>query len=53
MISQEKWMILTPLLKLPNNVGDLGKIIVATTILNDCPKCIKSPNLVTLELYHI
>ena len=24
-------MILTPLLKLPNNVGDLGKIIVATT----------------------
>ena len=30
MISQEKWMILTPLQKLPNNVGDLGKIIVAT-----------------------
>ena len=31
MISQEKWMILTPLQKLPNNVGDLGKIIVATS----------------------
>ena len=30
MISQEKWMILTPLQKLPNNVGNLGKIIVAT-----------------------
>ena len=30
MISQEKWMILTPLQKLPNNVGDLGKLIVAT-----------------------
>ena len=28
MISQEKWMILTPLLKLPNNVEDLGKLIV-------------------------
>ena len=24
-------MILTPLQKLPNNVGDLGKIIVATS----------------------
>ena len=24
-----KWMILTPLQKLPNNVGDLGKLIVA------------------------
>ena len=29
--SQEKWMILTPLQKLANNVGDLGKIIVATS----------------------
>ena len=28
----EKWMILTPLQKLPNNVGDLGKIIVATSL---------------------
>ena len=30
MISLEKWIILTPLLKMPNNVGDLSKIIVAT-----------------------
>ena len=30
MISLEKLMILTPLQKLPNNGGDLGKIIVAT-----------------------
>ena len=29
MISLEKLKILTPLQKLPNNVGDLGKIIVA------------------------
>ena len=29
MISVEKWKILTPLQKLPKNVGDLGKIIVA------------------------
>ena len=32
MISQEKWMILTSLQKMPNNVGDLGKIIIATGI---------------------
>ena len=31
MNSLEKWMILTPLQKLPNNVGDLGKIIVAAS----------------------
>ena len=30
MISFEKWMILAPFQKLPNNVGNLGKIIVAT-----------------------
>ena len=29
-ISLEKWKILIPLQKLPKNVGDLGKIIVAT-----------------------
>ena len=29
MISQEKWYILTPLQKMPKNVGDLGKFIVA------------------------
>ena len=31
MISQEKRKILTPLQKLPYNVGDLGKIIGATS----------------------
>ena len=31
MNSLEKWMILTPLQKLPNNVSDLDKIIVATS----------------------
>ena len=30
MISLEKWYILTPLQKLPKNVGDLDKIIVVT-----------------------
>ena len=30
MILLEKWMILAPLQKLVNNVGNLGKIIVAT-----------------------
>ena len=42
-------MILRPLQKLPNNVGDLGKIIVATKF--EClPKKQKTPNLVTLVL---
>ena len=31
MISLEKFNILTPLQKLPKNVGDLGKLIVATS----------------------
>ena len=31
MISLEKWTILTPVQKLPNNVDDLGKIIFATS----------------------
>ena len=30
MIPLEKWKILTHLQKLPNNLGNLGKIIVAT-----------------------
>ena len=30
MISLEKWKIWTPLQRLPENVGDLGKIIIAT-----------------------
>ena len=34
MISLEKRMILTALLKLPNNVGDLGKLIVAKGFKN-------------------
>ena len=29
MISLETWMILAPLQKLPKNLGDLGKLIVA------------------------
>ena len=29
MISLEKWKILTPLQKMPKNVGDLGKLIAA------------------------
>ena len=29
MISLEKWYILTPLQKLPKNVRDFGKLIVA------------------------
>ena len=29
MISLEKWLVLTPLQKLPKNVGYLGKVIVA------------------------
>ena len=44
MISLEKLKILTHLQKLPKNVGDLGKLIVATHFEN------KSPNLVTLHL---
>ena len=32
MISLEKWEILTPLQKLPKNVGDLAKLIVAKGI---------------------
>ena len=41
-------MILTPLHKLPNNAGDLGKINVATCF-EWLPKVKKSPNLVTLH----
>ena len=38
---------MTPLQKLTENVGNLGKIILAKALKN-CPKCNKSPNLVTL-----
>ena len=47
MILLEKLKILSPLEKLPKNVGDLGKLIVATGF-EKCQKCYKSPNLVTL-----
>ena len=38
---------MTPLQKLPKNVGDMGKLIVAKGF-KGCPKCKKSPNLDTL-----
>ena len=38
---------LAPLQKSPKNVGDLGKLIVAKGF-KSCPKCKKSPTLVTL-----
>ena len=47
MISLEKCKILTPLQKLPKNVGDLGKLIIAKGF-EKLPKAQKSPNLVTL-----
>ena len=34
MISLEKWLILTPLQKLPKNLGDLAKLIVAKGFKN-------------------
>ena len=46
-ISLEKLKTLTPLQKLPKNVGNLGKLIVAKGF-KSCPKSNKSPNLVTL-----
>ena len=48
MISLEKWIILAPLRKLPNNVGNLGQTIVATGF-ELLPKVEKSANLVTLS----
>ena len=50
MITLETWKILTSLKKLRKNVGDFGKIIVATGF-GIFPKCNKSPNLVTLVLF--
>ena len=41
MISIETGQILTPLQKLPKNVGYMGKLIVATHF-ESCPKCKKS-----------
>ena len=51
MISLEKSMILAPLLKLPKNVGNLGKFIFSKSF-KSCPKCKKSPTLVTLVVAH-
>ena len=45
-------MILTPLQKLPKNVGDLGKVIIAKGF-KKLPKVQKTPNLVTLSLLHL
>ena len=47
MFSHEKWLILTPLQKLPKNEEDLGKLIVAKGFKNLSNK---SPNLVTLPV---
>ena len=47
MISLVKLKILTPFQKLPKNVQDLGKLIVAKA-LKSCQKSNESPNLVTL-----
>ena len=47
MISIKKWIILTPLQKFRNNVGNLGNIIA--TGFEWLHKVQKSPNLVTLE----
>ena len=47
MILLEKLQILTPLQKLPKNVGDLGKVLLPQA-LKSCPKTNKSPNLVIL-----
>ena len=49
MILLENLQLLTPLQKLPKNVGDLGKLIVAKKI-KSCPRSNKSPNLVTLTV---
>ena len=50
-ISLEKLKIYTPLQKLPKNVGDLDKIIVAKGN-EKLPKSNKLPNLVTLLQTH-
>ena len=47
MISLEKLKILITWQKLPKNVEDLGKLIVAQA-LKSCPKSNQSPNLVIL-----
>ena len=51
MISLEKWKISTPVQKLPKNVGDLDKLIIAKAF-KTFPKSNNSPNLVTLFKPH-
>ena len=51
MISLAKWYILTPLQKLPKNVGDLCKVILAKGF-KKLPKVQKPPNLITLSASH-
>ena len=51
MISLEKGIILTPSQKLLSNLGDLGKIIVATGF-EWLAKVQKSPNLFTLVSFY-
>ena len=48
MISLENRLILTPLQKLPKNVGDWANKLLPNA-LKTCPKFNKSPNLVTLN----
>ena len=52
MIKPEKLNILTPLQEFFKDVGDLGKLIVATGF-KSCPKSKKSPNLVTPTMPHL
>ena len=48
MISLEKRIILKPLQKLPKNVGDLAKLIVAKGFTKVAQSAKELPNLVTL-----
>ena len=52
MIKPEKLNILTPLQEFFKDVGDLGKLIVATGF-KSCPKSKKSPNLDTPTMPHL
>ena len=50
-ISLEKWNILTPLQKLPKNMGNFRQNNCCHRLWKvSCPKCNKSPNLVTLDV---
>ena len=49
----QKWLILTPVQKLPKNVGDLSKLIVTKGFKKTCPNSNQSPKLVTLVVWKI